>query len=114
MRERSVRVGQPVVDDPGQPGGRGARRRHGHLLAEQRPDQGLGAVHGAGHTEPGSGRTDPASAGSSVEHGVDADRVGIRVEQPAAPVDRGREVREVLQPQGRLTRAAAIRPGMVR
>ncbi len=57
------------------------------LLAHQSPQQHLVGVHRAGEPDAGGGGDSSSKGGLASDGLVDADRVGVQVEQPANPPD---------------------------
>ena len=95
VREAAVGARErfPAGDD--QASGVGARTARRHLLAEHGPQRELRRIDGAGHAPAGRLGDQRRERGVGREVGVDGDRVGVEVEQPAAPVHGGGEVAQV-------------------
>ena len=86
--ERTVGRRQAIIGGQHQPGGRGLRARHRHLLTEHRPDQDLRTVDRARDPETGHGGHRSRQRGIGGQHGIDGGRIGIEIEQRAAMADR--------------------------
>ena len=84
-----------------QPAGDGARARHRHLLAEHGPHGDLVAVDVAGHPQARALAHQRGQQRVRAELVVDRDRVAVGVEQPAAALDGGGDVAQVLEGEGR-------------
>ncbi len=82
-----------------QPARHGAAAAHRDLLAEDGADRDLVAVDVAGHPQPGAAPHERREQRVVGELVVDRDRVAVRVEQPAAALDRGGQVAQVVELQ---------------
>ena len=71
---------------------------HRDLLADDGAHRRLEAVDRAGRAQPGSLEHQRRERRVARERGVDGDRVGVEVEQPAHPGDHGDEIAGVVQP----------------
>jgi len=92
VRDRAVGLGQAFAVAVDEPAEHGARRRHGDLLADDRPYGQLETVHAAGHTHPGPAQGEVAQDRVRPQLRVDRDGVGIEVEQAATACDRRGQV----------------------
>ncbi len=105
MREAAVGRGQWLPQDLRQARGGGARCGHGDLLPEHRTHRELGAVHGSGQAQPGSGahqRRQQRIAGEVLGR---RGGIGVEVEQAPAALHGGGQVAQVGEAQPALDMA---------
>ena len=91
----AIGVAQRLRDPAEHRAGAGDR----HLLADDRAHHQLEAVDVSGHAEARMLAHERREQRVLLEQRVDGDRVGVEVEQPPAPLHRGREVPQVVEPQ---------------
>ena len=92
---------QAMIGREHEPGGRGPGAGHRHLLTEHGPDQRLRTVDGARHPQTGYCCDRGRQRWIGGQHGIDGDRVGSEIEQPAAARRSRREVGCVVDPDCR-------------